>query len=74
MRESALRRSRAGQRVTTRGMKEPEMKRIGFWIAEVLKDLENESVFARIRSEVEKLTEQFPLYEDRRAVVAGTTL
>ncbi len=50
------------------------MKRIGFWIAEVLKDLENESVFARIRSEVEKLTEQFPLYEDRRAVVAGTTL
>jgi glycine hydroxymethyltransferase len=66
-----LRRTRARQRVTTRGMKEPEMKRIGFWIAEVLKDLENESAFACIRSEVEKLTEQFPLYEKRRAAVAS---
>ncbi len=71
MRESALRRRRAGQRVTTRGMKEPEMKRIGFWIAEVLKDLENESVLACVRSEVAALTEQFPLYETRRAAVAS---
>ena len=58
--------------VTTRGMKEPEMKRIGNWICEVLSDLANESTQARVRGEVEKLTEQFPLYEQRRATVART--
>jgi glycine hydroxymethyltransferase len=57
--------------VTTRGLKEPEMKRIGDWICEVLSNLTNESVQARVRGEVEKLTEQFPLYENRRAAVAG---
>jgi glycine hydroxymethyltransferase len=56
--------------VTTRGLMEPEMRRIGQWIGEVLHNLENESVRKRIRSEVEALTEQFPLYESRRATVA----
>ncbi len=57
--------------VTTRGMKEPEMRRIGRWIAEVLLHLDDESVQRRVKSEVEALTEQFPLYENRRAAVAG---
>ena len=57
--------------VTTRGMKEPEMRRIGRWIAEVLNNLGNESVLSRVRAEVEALTEQFPLYENRRAALAG---
>ncbi len=57
--------------ITTRGMKEPEMRRTGRWIAEVLNNLENESVLRRVRSEVETLTEKFPLYENRRAAVAG---
>ncbi len=56
--------------VTTRGMKESEMRRIGQWIAEVLKNLDNESVAKRVRGEVEALTERFPLYENRRASVA----
>jgi glycine hydroxymethyltransferase len=56
--------------VTTRGMKEPEMRKIGGWIAEVLSDLENEALLARIRKEVTALTEEFPLYEGRRAAVA----
>ena len=56
--------------VTTRGMKEPEMRRIGQWIAEVLHNLDDESVRKRVRSEVETLTEQFPLYENRRAAMA----
>jgi glycine hydroxymethyltransferase len=59
--------------VTTRGMKEPEMKRIGHWIAEVLNHLQDESVEKRVRSEVERLTEQFPLYEKRREIVARTS-
>jgi glycine hydroxymethyltransferase len=58
--------------VTTRGMKEPEMQRIGRWIAEVLNNLENESVLRRVRSEVETLTEKFPLYENRRVSVVRT--
>jgi glycine hydroxymethyltransferase len=57
--------------VTTRGMKESEMKRIGKWIAEVLHNLADESILKRVRSEVEALTERFPLYEFRRPAVAG---
>ncbi len=56
--------------VTSRGMKEPEMRRIGRWIAEVLNNLEEEPVLNRVRNEVEALTEQFPLYENRRVAVA----
>jgi len=51
--------------VTTRGMKEPEMRRIGHWIAEVLHNLENETVLKRVRSEVEAVAERFPLYPQR---------
>src|SRR6516162_8075815 len=52
--------------VTTRGMKEPEMRHVGHWIAEVLHNLENQAVLKRVRSEVEAMTERFPLYEKRR--------
>jgi glycine hydroxymethyltransferase len=48
--------------VTTRGMKEPEMKQIAHWIAEVLGHLEDESVAKKVRTQVEALTEKFPLY------------
>ena len=57
--------------VTTRGMKETEMQQIGRWIAEVLNHLEDESIRQHVRSEVEALTERFPLYENRRVAVAG---
>jgi glycine hydroxymethyltransferase len=57
--------------VTSRGMQEPQMELIAHWISEVLKNLEDESVLKRVRSEVEALTEKFPLYENRRVVVAG---
>ena len=51
--------------VTTRGMKESEMRRIGGWIAEVLHHLDDESVTQRVRNEVEALTEKFPLCGSR---------
>ena len=57
--------------VTTRGMKEPEMKQIGHWIAEVLNHWQDESLAQRVRVEVEKLADQFPLYEKRRAAAVG---
>jgi glycine hydroxymethyltransferase len=53
--------------LTTRGMKEPEMRQIAAWIAEVLSDPENESLQRSIRQEVRKLCERFPIYERRLA-------
>ena len=61
--------------VTTRGMKEPEMRQIGHWIAEVLHNLENQVVLKRVRSEVEAMTERFPLYEKRhQQALAGRSV
>jgi glycine hydroxymethyltransferase len=57
--------------VTTRGLREPQMELIAQWITEVLHNVEDESVQKRIRSQVEALTEKFPLYETRRALAAS---
>ena len=48
--------------LTTRGMKEAEMEAIGDWIADVLDNISDESVQKRVRKEVERLCEKFPLY------------
>ena len=52
-------------------MKEPEMRQIARWIAEVLNHLEDESIIKRVRTQVELLTKKFPLYENRRVKVAS---
>ena len=57
--------------VTTRGMKEPEMRKIARWIAEVLNNVESESVIQRVRGEVESLTGNFTLYTNRRVAVGS---
>jgi len=49
---------------TTRGMKEPQMKRIARWIDQVLSSPENETLRARVRQEVEDLCSRFPLYPE----------
>jgi glycine hydroxymethyltransferase len=51
--------------VTTRGMKEPEMRKIGAWIAEVLRNPQDEACGAQIRRRVLELAEEFPLYRWR---------
>ncbi len=52
--------------LTTRGMKEDEMRRVGRWIAEALyRRTETESLH-RIRRQVFDLAEAFPLYAERR--------
>jgi len=48
--------------LTTRGMKETEMRTIGKWIAEALAERENSQELHRIRGQVLELAEQFPLY------------
>ena len=51
--------------VTTRGMKEPEMKQIAGFIDRVIKNVENQQVFAEVKADVEKLCDRFPLYQER---------
>jgi len=53
--------------VTTRGMKEGEMRQIAHWIAEALDHRTDAAVLGRIRKEVLALAEEFPLYAERRA-------
>jgi glycine hydroxymethyltransferase len=53
--------------LTTRGMKEAEMRQVGLWIAEVLLHRTDATVLAKIRKEVLGLCEAFPLYAERRA-------
>ncbi len=48
--------------LTTRGMKEPEMKLIAGWIAQALEKRNDEAALAKIRSQVLELAEKFPLY------------
>jgi glycine hydroxymethyltransferase len=56
--------------LTTRGMKEPEMRTIAAWMAKALEQRNDEAALARIRGEVAELCNQFPLYAWRRAPVA----
>ena len=48
--------------LTTRGMREPEMRIIGRWIAQALDHRSNPQWLARTRGDVLELAEQFPLY------------
>src|ERR1700690_1212948 len=52
--------------LTTRGMKETEMRQVGRWIAEALNGRADASVLNRIRREVLELADAFPLYSGRR--------
>jgi glycine hydroxymethyltransferase len=52
--------------LTTRGMKEKEMRQIGRWIAEALNNRTSADVLGRIRRQVYELAEAFPLYLERR--------
>ena len=54
--------------LTTRGMKEPEMRLVARWIAEALDHRGDAGRLERIRRQVEDLAEQFPLYGWHRAV------
>jgi glycine hydroxymethyltransferase len=53
--------------VTTRGMKEAEMRQISHWIAEALNHRTDAAVLAKIRKQVLGMAEEFPLYAERRA-------
>lgn len=48
--------------LTTRGMKEKDMEKVGAWIVDVLSNTTNESRLGDIRAEVEAFACQFPLF------------
>ncbi|MCB0341471.1 MAG: serine hydroxymethyltransferase [Pseudobdellovibrionaceae bacterium] len=48
--------------LTTRGMKEAEIKIVAHWIADVLNDHTNEDLQKNVRHQVKELCQQFPLY------------
>jgi len=48
--------------LTTRGMKEAEMKIIAGWIDEAILNFQDEQKLARIKQQVIELTKKFPLY------------
>ncbi len=51
--------------VTTRGMKEPEMKKIAHWVDRVISNLGDEDLYQRVKEEVLELCNEFPLYKER---------
>src|SRR6266550_8342025 len=53
--------------LTTRGMKEPEMRQIGRWISEALHQRGDVVALRKIRDRVLQMAEAFPLYPERRA-------
>src|SRR2546423_14152022 len=53
--------------LTTRGMKQEEMKQIGRWIAEALERRADDKALDRIRRQVFEFADHFPLYAERRA-------
>jgi len=53
--------------LTTRGMKEGEMRQVGRWISEALHQRTDGAVLGTIRKQVLELADTFPLYPERRA-------
>jgi glycine hydroxymethyltransferase len=51
--------------LTTRGMKEEDMRLVGTLICDVLDDISSEPTQAQTKSKVRELTRSFPLYPSR---------
>ena len=50
--------------LTSRGMKEKEIEKIGVLISQILKDIKNANLIKKVKNEVTELTSAFPLYPD----------
>jgi glycine hydroxymethyltransferase len=50
--------------ITTRGLQEGHMEQIVDWIDQLLMDADNEGLIVKVRGEVNKFMEQFPLYPE----------
>ena len=50
--------------LTTRGMKESEMRQVGLWISEAIHNFKDQDLLAKIKNDVHSLCEKFPIYRD----------
>jgi len=50
--------------VTSRGMKEAEMRQIGTWIATVVKDINNDAMIKKVQADVTAMSGKFTLYPE----------
>jgi glycine hydroxymethyltransferase len=57
--------------LTTRGMREPEMRRIAGWLAQILHSPQDAALREEIRGQVHHLCARFPIYEDINCGVTG---
>ena len=48
--------------LTTRGMREAEMEKVGAWIVDTLANLNNETRLAEIKSDVDAFSRQYPIF------------
>ena len=55
--------------ITTRGFKEKESEQVANWMADILDDMQNKDVIARVKQEVLALCERFPVYAQQGASV-----
>ncbi len=51
--------------VTTRGLREPEMQKVGNWVADILEHIGDPAIEQRVRKEVADLASHFPIYAAR---------
>src|ERR1700738_4905914 len=58
--------------VTTRGLREPEMRQVGDWVADVLEHIGDSAVEQRVRKQVAELAGRFPIYAARMNVGAAS--
>jgi len=47
--------------VTTKGLKEKEIRQVGLWISQILKEINNQSLQRKIKQKVIKLSKRFPV-------------
>jgi glycine hydroxymethyltransferase len=52
--------------LTTRGMKEEEMRQVGSWIAQALNNHKDNQALNRIRKQIQEMADAFPLYPELR--------
>jgi len=50
--------------VTSRGMKEAEMRLIGNWISTIIKDIKNEATIRDVHAKVVAMSSKFPIYPE----------
>ena len=60
--------------LTTRGMKEAEMRKIAQLIASIIREPESEQVRTQVKKDVAELTEKFPLYAHRLRETKSETI